>query len=306
MVASSFTQAGTQAPSMSNREAWIEEELIVVPVDGWPSDSTFHSWPIHVLQVGGVATRCYLVRKRHEVHEVPEFCVEEQPEEQPVEEQPVTANGAERWIEPEPLGYQLEGYTKLYGDPDAAANKNKGHKVVERKGQTWVIVPATSDPTAPCRTDTNLTEGLSISFSDSYPSSDEEEGLGTVVALPLEVETRRSDEEEVSDDGDDDESKVKEPNKRQVEEGSGEEKDEDGTGEFQKERDHIPDPKRPRAKDKGEDKPKVAKDVMEHLAAKAAELDKYLAAKAEDEDEDESKVKEPNKRQKLEVLSPEG
>ena len=221
MEASSSTQAGTQAPSMSNREAWIEEELIVVPVGGWPSDSTVHSWPIHVLQVGGVATRCYLVRKRHEV---PEFYVEEQPveeqlveeqpveavevqpEEQPVEEQPVTANGAERWIEPEPLGYQLEGYTKLYGDPDAAANKNKGHKVVERKGQTLVIVPATSDATVPCCTDTNLTEGLSISFSDSYPSSDEEEGLGTVAALPLEVEARRSDEEEVSDDGDDDES----------------------------------------------------------------------------------------------------
>ena len=45
---------------------------------------------------------------------------------------------------------------------------------------------------------------------------------------------------------------------------------------------------------------------MEHLAAKAEELEKYLAAKAEDEDEDESKVKEPNKRQKLEVLLPEG
>ena len=87
----------------------------------------------------------------------------------------------------------------------------------------------------------------------------------------------------------------------EVEEGSGEETDEDGKEEFQKERDHIPDPKRPRAKDKGEDKPKVAKDVMEHLAAKAEELEKHLAAKAEDEDEDESKVKEPNKRQKLEV-----
>ena len=49
------------------------------------------------------------------------------------------------------MAYQLEGYKELFGDPYAATNEKNGHKVVDKKGQKWVIVPATSDPTVPCR-----------------------------------------------------------------------------------------------------------------------------------------------------------
>ena len=49
------------------------------------------------------------------------------------------------------MAYQLEGYKQLFGDPYAKENKKKGHKVVDRKGQKWVMLPATADPTVPCR-----------------------------------------------------------------------------------------------------------------------------------------------------------